>query len=295
MTLPDPLLSTVTTMLRRSISDSLSILNYSPASGGCINNGGRLTTAHGSFFIKWNNALRFPGMFEAEAKGLKILAEPNIIDIPRVINTGECGGLQYIIMTYVDQRAPSSEYWKIFGEQLARLHHTTTTKFGLDHNNYIGSLPQANNFHSSWIDFFIQRRLVPQIDLAVKSGAIGTSMGKKFTDLFNVLPSLIVEEKPALLHGDLWSGNLMINEDGLPSLIDPAVYYGSREADLAMTQLFGGFNSTFIDAYHQTFPLSGGFEERIDLYNLYPLLVHVNLFGGSYVNQVQSILKRYVG
>ena len=165
--------------------------------------------------------------------------------------------------------------------------------FGLDHDNYIGSLPQSNHQHTSWVEFFIEERLEKQIALAKNSGALNNSTIQQFNNLFKRLKEIIPEEKPSLLHGDLWNGNYMLAADGCACLIDAAVYYDHREMDLAMTRLFGGFPEEFYESYHETFPLSSGFEERVDIHNLYPLLVHVNLFGGSYISQVKSVLSRF--
>ncbi|HZI24010.1 MAG TPA: fructosamine kinase family protein, partial [Chryseolinea sp.] len=151
-------------------------------------------------------------------------------------------------------------------------------------------LPQFNNQNTSWVNFFIEQRLQVQVNLAIENGVAKADWEKKFAALYNKLPGLIPVEAPSLLHGDLWSGNLITDEKGEPCLIDPAVYYGNREADMAMTKLFGGFSGRFYAAYQEAFPLSPGHEQRVDLYNLYPLMVHVNLFGGSYVHSVESIL-----
>ena len=156
-----------------------------------------------------------------------------------------------------------------------------------------GRFEQYNHPNSNWINFFIEQRLDVQVKLAIKSGAVDAGWEKKFEALYAKLPSLIAVEKPSLIHGDLWSGNLITDEKGEPCLIDPAVYYGNREADLAMTRLFGGFSGEFYSAYEEAFPLPPGAEGRVDLYNLYPLLVHVNLFGGSYVHSVESILRAF--
>lgn len=180
-------------------------------------------------------------------------------------------------------------FWKTLGEQLAQLHHHSHKSFGLDHNNYIGSLVQLNEPLSSWIEFFIHRRLEPQLRLLNPPPRVI----KQFEQLYAKLPQLMPDEKPALLHGDLWSGNLITNAHGLPCLIDPAVYFGHREAELALTRLFGGFPNDFYEAYTDTSPLPSGFEDRVDLYNLYPLLVHANLFGGGYTDQALSIVARF--
>jgi protein-ribulosamine 3-kinase len=293
MTLPVSLLNDVTELLREKISSTIMVTDYKPATGGCINNGGTLKTSDGDFFIKWNHALKFPGMFEAESKGLIHLRSVGVIDVPEVLAVGASGTMQFILLEYIRQQTRSPKYWETFGEQLAQLHQSTTSHFGLDHDNYIGSLYQSNGASASWIDFFIRRRLQPQLDLARSTNLIEAIVIRKFEKLLTMLPDLLVVEKPSLLHGDLWSGNLITNERGMPCLIDPAVYYGNREVDLAMTRLFGGFNSTYLESYQRIFPLAPGFEERIDLYNLYPLLVHVNLFGGSYGAQVESVVKKF--
>ncbi|MBX2961200.1 MAG: fructosamine kinase family protein [Cyclobacteriaceae bacterium] len=269
------------------------IQDFRPASGGCINHGGELITNQGSFFVKWNDASRYPGMFTAEAKGLRLLHEKNCIEVPHPIVVKEIEGSQYILMTFIRSTKPGADYWKALGGQLANLHKHTQDNFGLSHDNYIGSHTQHNTVTSNWIDFFITQRLEKQILLAEKNNSINISLRKKFETLHKKLPNLLPEEKPALLHGDLWSGNVMVNGAGKPALIDPAVYYGHREAELAFTQLFGGFDPMFYESYFSSFPVEPGFDTRVDVYNLYPLLVHVNLFGGGYLQQVIDILNRF--
>ena len=181
----------------------------------------------------------------------------------------------------------------LFGKQLAQLHQNTNTSFGLEESNYIGSLLQQNNLHNNWIDFFINERLKPQIKLARDNGKIDLSTITKFERLYTKLDEIFPEEPPALLHGDLWSGNFMVDEKGGPVIIDPAVYFGHREMDIAMTKLFGGFNQQLYQSYNEHFPLEKGWEQRVDICNLYPLMVHVNLFGGGYLEQVKSILNKF--
>jgi protein-ribulosamine 3-kinase len=270
-----------------------SILDFSFAGGGCINQGGKLTTAIGSFFLKWNDDKKFPGMFEAESKGLHLLHRQNAIRIPKVIGHGKKSPHQFLLLEFVEQKSRSKNYWEQLGLRLASLHRCSSEFFGLDHANYIGSLRQFNYTNSNWINFFIEQRLEVQVNLAINNGVAPAAWAKKFEALYVKLPSLITIEQPSLLHGDLWSGNLITDDKGEPCLIDPAVYYGNREADLAMTRLFGGFSGEFYSAYEEAFPLPPASENRVDLYNLYPLLVHVNLFGGSYVHSVESILKAF--
>lgn len=289
-------MNAVPTSLQTHISEKLSwsVKAFHPASDGCINHGGELVTTAGSYFLKWNNRQRYPQMFEKESKGLTLLKSANCIDVPNVIHVGEAADLQFIIMSFVKSGRRAKNYWSLLGEQLANLHQNTHTHFGLDHNNYIGSLIQRNALTENWIDFFVQHRLEIQLSLGERNGKITSDIRKQFDVLYKKLPDLLPQEKPALLHGDLWSGNVMVNEKGEPALIDPAVYYGHREAELAFTQLFGGFEQEFYLSYNNAFPLIPGFSSRTDLYNLYPLLVHVNLFGGGYLHQVVNILSRYV-
>ena len=233
-------------------------------------------------------------MFEAEARGLRLLRKPQNIDIPEVWGVGEADGLSFIILEYVREGPRNRNYWQLLGEQLAELHGNTVKEFGLDHDNYIGSLPQANKSHDNWLEFFIEERLERQLEIAAGKRKIDGHHRQKFEQLYRKLPDLLPDhEPPSLIHGDLWSGNLITNEKGMPTLIDPAVYYGNREIELAFTTLFGGFDGEFYQVYQQVMPMAPGYEERFDIYNLYPLMVHVNLFGGGYLSQVESIMRRF--
>lgn len=280
----------VRSLIERNLS--VKINGFHPASGGCINSGGELITSSGSYFIKWNDANRYPDMFQTEMKGLRLLASAKCISVPEVFGVYTDGETQLIVMEFIQSRHRQKNFWKLLGERLAALHKNSNTEYGLDQNNYIGSLPQRNSYKARWIDFFIEERLEFQLLLAEKNNRVEASLRRQFEALYKKLPELLPNEDPSLLHGDLWSGNLMVNSTGEPSLIDPAVYYGHREAELAFTTLFGGFESEFYLAYKAAFPLIPGFDQRIDLYNLYPLLVHVNLFGGSYLNQIKRILQK---
>ena len=290
--IPISVLKGVTEQL--SLNDLSSIRNFTFAGGGCINQGGRLETSIGIFFLKWNDTKKFPGMFEAESKGLKLLHHQRAIRIPKVLAVGENGSYQFLLLEFIEQQSRSKKFWRQLGNCLASLHRNSFDTYGLDHDNYIGSLRQLNKQDSSWINFFIQQRLAVQVAQAVDSKLAGNNWIKHFDALYKKLPELLTDEKPALLHGDLWSGNLITDESGQPCLIDPAVYYGNRETDLAMTQLFGGFDETFYSSYHDDFPLLPGLEDRLEVYKLYPLLVHVNLFGTSYVPSVEGILRRFI-
>ena len=291
--IPESLKSCLLEDLSRINSQKVEFLNFNYSSGGCINSTGKLETSAGTYFIKWNNSNDFPGMFEKEMEGLFLLESKKVIRIPVPINTGNSENQSYIIMEWIDNSTRNSDYWEKLGEQLAALHRHTNEKYGLDHDNYIGSLPQVNSFTENWIDFFIENRLEVQIRKAFELGKVSNSQVHSFRQLYNQLPELLANEPPSLLHGDLWSGNLMTDDKGQPALIDPAVYYGNREVEIAFTRLFGGFDNKFYTTYNAVWPLSPGFDARQDIYNLYPLLVHVNLFGGGYLSQVENILNRY--
>lgn len=261
--------------------------------GGCINNGGKLETSVGSFFIKWNDIENLSGMFDAEAKGLHLLSTTRTLAVPNVVGTASTDLHQFLLLEFVESNLPSKNFWNVLGNQVAALHKIKNECYGLSRDNYIGSLPQKNERRKSWVDFFIELRLLPQLSRAIDSCLIDSSASKKFEILFNKLPSLLPVEEPSLLHGDLWSGNVIADHHGAPCVIDPAVYFGHREVELAFTNLFGGFGIAFYESYEDAFPLTPGFEQRIDLYNLYPLLVHVNLFGGSYWRHVMTILNSF--
>lgn len=263
-------------------------------SGGCINNALKLDTTEGIFFLKWQSDIP-EDMFAKEAMGLKLLRKSTSIEIPEVIASGKLEGKHYLLMENIERAPPSPSYWEDFGTALATMHQSNTSeKYGLDHDNYIGKLPQPNDADDSWIDFFIHQRLDFQLKLAIEDHLVSNDLIDRYRKFYELLPDLLPDERPALLHGDMWSGNVMVGNDGSVCLIDPAVYYGHREIELAFTQMFGGFSYEFYSAYNSTYPLEPGFQERVEIYNIYPHMVHVNLFGTSYLNGVESVLRRYL-
>jgi protein-ribulosamine 3-kinase len=261
--------------------------------GGSINKAFCISTKKANYFVKENDALRYPGMFEAEKIGLEWLGKSGGPKVPVVIATITCGDTAFLIMQWIEAGKRSKDQAYGFGCRLAVLHQNTSSQFGFHMNNYIGSLSQNNGFHKSGPDFFIENRIQPQAALAFTSGYLPLSEQHNFEKLYRNIPNEIPEETPALLHGDLWSGNYLTGPDGEAWLIDPAVYFGHREADLAMTKLFGGFEAPFYEGYQEVFPLTAGWKDRIDLFNLYPLLVHLNLFGSGYLNQVITVLRKF--
>lgn len=269
------------------------ILEASPLAGGDINQVYRIrVTDSEEFVLKINLKDRFPRMFEKEAKGLGLLRAAGC-NTPGVRMTRAEGDHQYLVLEFIEEGRPTGISWEKFGRQLATLHSKTNDFFGLDHDNYIGSLDQLNEKKESWVEFFISNRLTPLIKKASDRDLMGRKHRKSFESLFSRLSELIPEENPSLLHGDLWSGNLMFDSRGEPVFIDPAVYFGHREVDIAMTRMFGGFNRSFLESYNEAKPLESGWEARLDLHNLYPTLVHLVLFGRSYLSGIERTLQRF--
>ncbi|MFY0655085.1 MAG: fructosamine kinase family protein [Cyclobacteriaceae bacterium] len=266
-------------------------LKHRSIGGGCISNNAHLSTNQGEFFLKWKRGAL--DMFQKEELGLNKLLATNSLNIPKVYASGKQDGLGYLLMDFIPKGPQSNSYWEALGEGLSQLHRNTSSTFGLDHNNYIGELNQDNTHKSNHTDFFVENRLEPQLKLARNAALIDEKLLSQFENLHKKLIDLIPKEEPALLHGDLWSGNIHYGAESSAFLIDPAIYYGHREADLAMTRLFGGFDLKFYESYQNSFPLEPEYESRVELFNLYPLLVHLNLFGSSYLSGILSTLRRY--
>ena len=263
-------------------------------SGGGINTAAQVFSSEGVFFVKWNHHDEQRDMFEMEARGLDLLRQTETFAVPEVIGFGEQQGRTYLILEYLDSGAPAPDYWEQFGQSLALLHAQTQPKFGLHFDNYIGSLPQTNTPNADGFAFFFEQRILSQAGLALYNELLDRPLYDKILTLRDRLSDLLPNDRPALLHGDLWSQNVIVQEQsGLPALVDPAVHYGFREAEIAFTKLFGGFDQAFYDAYDEAFPLDAGFDERVPIYNLYPLLVHTNLFGTGYLAGVEKVLRRF--
>lgn len=283
----------LTETLSEKYKSTIEIDDISAVSGGSINETFTISTNTGKFFVKKNSASLYPEMFEKESRGLQILSGKSLLKVPEVIATGQSENTAFLILEHIESGKRGSGFWDRFAKGLAQLHKNSADYFGLDHDNYIGSLHQSNKKHDNWIDFFRTERLEKQVKLARDNGRMGKAVLSSFENFYWKLPDIFPDEPPALIHGDLWGGNFMVNGSGEATIIDPAVYYGHREMDLAMSQLFGGFDSELYEAYHRYFPLAKGWQGRMDYCNLYPLMVHVNLFGGGYLNSVQSILRKF--
>lgn len=282
-------------MLLQTLGEGLTVKSMQLQGGGCINNGIKVETQTGSFFIKWNE-LEHDDMFRKEAAGLSLLAETGGLSVPKVFGYGKVDHQSFLVLDYIVSNNDSKKYWQTLGEGLARLHQCKSPLHGLSGHNYIGRLLQSNLQRDSWVEFFVQQRLNTQVELTYGNGYINRAFVSRFELFTEKIPNLIPESAASLLHGDLWSGNVLKGPKGEGFFIDPAVYYGSREMDLSMTHLFGGFDRHFYDAYGANYPLEPGFKTRVEILNLYPLLVHANLFGASsgYLGEIERILNKYI-
>ncbi|MBT9187002.1 fructosamine kinase family protein [Zobellia russellii] len=263
-------------------------------SGGDISGAYLLETETERFFCKINRRDNGYELFKAEKLGLQAIAKSKTISVPNILlcEPLEKGG--FLVMDYIEAKRPSKTDFELLGHQLAALHHyTTQDEFGFSTDNYIGNLEQSNSNHLDWAEFYVKERLVPQLQLAKDTGRLNDDEVPSENQLLTNCKNLFPHTKPSLLHGDLWSGNYLISKKGTPYLIDSAVYFGHHEVDLAMTRLFGGFGASFYNAYQEHFAPIGNEKERTHLYQLYYLLVHLNLFGYSFKASVTKILQRY--
>ena len=263
--------------------------------GGDINQTYELELENGTFLFLKKNSGDFPKLFELEATSLRLLKAEGGPTIPSPLAYSDSPPQRFLLMEHLSSGAKKKDYWEKVGRQMARLHLKSHDKFGLAFDNYIGSSPQLNGWSESWIEFFRDKRLRFQFDLALKNNLADKPLADKTEALLDKLSHLIDEpQKVSLIHGDLWAGNLGIDREGNPAIYDPACYYGHHEAELAMTELFGRWDSRAYGAYREVFPLDRGYSERKDVYNLYHLYNHLNLFGSGYYGSVVRILNRYL-
>lgn len=287
----------IDSLLEQVYSRPVGIKHSSSVGGGCINQTQVLHLSNGErVFLKYNSHPP-QGFFEAEARGLGLMAKAkNGPRVPHVLGLHPASNAHFILLEYVEECSPAAGFHEQFARALAELHRTTQDRYGLDHDNFIGKTVQRNTLESDGLVFFRDHRIRFQQELARTSGLLPQGPDSRLDRLCDKLEQLLnlTGEKPALSHGDLWSGNYFADDHQNPCIFDPAAHYGLREADLAMTELFGRLPQAFYDAYHEAFPLNPGYEERKALYDLYHLLNHLNLFGRSYLSSVEETINRFV-
>ena len=295
-----PTFTSLDSAISALFGEDIKITGRSGISGGDINEAYRLTLSDGNTLFMKTNRLENASFFTAEAAGLAALASTHAIGLPKILGTGidTDGGFSFLLLEMIRGAARVRDYWEILGQELASLHkydpseYSGTGKYGFHSDNYIGMSAQKNTPCDSWVEFFRSNRLEPQFKRA--GGYFSPEDLKRIHSLLDGLDRLLIEpEYPSLLHGDLWGGNVMTGNDGKAWLIDPAVYVGHREVDIAMTELFGGFSQSFYASYQESAPLEPGYQDRLELYNLYQLLNHLNMFGGSYLSSVLSTVRAF--
>ena len=290
------LVKAVQRLIAAQTQSHANVLTHETLSGGCINFAQCFQLENGNrYFVKSNRDI--PGIFQAESDGLKAIASTESFRVPEVIGLGKTeSGTQFLVLEFISPSSPLENFNQQFGRQLAQLHRADhkESRFGFSGDNFIGSTVQKNAWHHDWVEFFAVQRLGFQLKLANQNGLATSELNRMCEKLINRLDRFIgsSSESPALIHGDLWSGNYLISSDGAPVLIDPAAYFGNRESEFGMTKLFGGFNSEFYHAYNEAYPLAEGWEQRVDIYQLYHLLNHLNLFGTSYISACLQILRK---
>ncbi len=278
--------------ISQETGQKFAIANTKSVSGGCINQGYQVSSEDRAYFVKLNDASKIE-MFAAEALGLQQIHATHTISVPQPICWGTTANHSYIVLQWLDLEGANNQSWKAMGHNLAAMHRVGTNKnFGWSQNNTIGSTPQINTWIDNWADFFAEQRIGYQLKLAKRRGG-------NFPDsnqVINAVRNKLAQWQPpsSLVHGDLWSGNAAISSDGTPIIFDPATYYGDRETDIAMTELFGGFPTAFYHGYNESWQLDSGYRQRKSIYNLYHVLNHFNLFGGGYTNQAKTIIQQLI-
>lgn len=253
----------------------------------------RLDSARGPLFIKTSLEANAALIFEREADGLRQLARHSSMPIPELFGWGQKDQEAYLLLAFLEPARPAADYAQRLGAGLAELHQTSSSKFGAERDNFLAAIPQDNRPLERWSEFWALRRIEGLFAQARDQGLLGRPEQRYLDRYLGMAEEILPPEAPALLHGDLWSGNVLCNHLGQPAWIDPAPYYGHRETDLAMMMLFGGFSEAVFEAYHQQFPLAPAWRDRLDYHQLYPLLVHLRLFGASYAPACWQILQRY--
>lgn len=269
------------------------IKKVSALSGGDITKSYCLFAQTERFFCKTHSGHNAKSMFEVEKQGLETLAATKTIGIPGVLGCSSFNKRALLVLEYVEGKSPNEKDFERLGNALGQLHKHSSNSFGWKNDNFIGSLPQSNKSHKDWVSFYVKERLWPQLVRAQENKLLSPPEIPSLKNILSACKPLFGNITPSLLHGDLWSGNYIIASDGRPYLIDPAIYFGHREVDMAMTRLFGGFSPSFYSAHSQHFEVNPFEKEHNDIYQLFYLLVHLNLFGRSYHESVKTLLNRY--
>ena len=284
-------------LLESIYGNPIQIKSFEAIGGGCINETQALKLSNGERVFLKSNPSAPKNFFTAEADGLRLLERSkNGPSVPRPLGISTESNPQFLLLEYIESSSPKIGFASRFGQALAAMHRETQEQYGLDYDNFIGKTVQKNDLELDGLVFFREHRIRFQQELARKTRGLPTSIDKRLDLFCEKLETLLnlKDEKPALLHGDLWSGNYFASHDQVPYIFDPAVYFGLREADLAMTEMFGRLPEEFYSAYHEVFPTQPGYPERKDLYNLYHLLNHYNLFGGSYLEQADRVVRGFL-
>jgi fructosamine-3-kinase len=288
--LPDALRPALEDCLNASVTDCASV------SGGCIANASRLETEGASYFLKWGDA-EVARTFPGEEAGLRALAAADSpLVVPEVVASAAPDDNRpgFLVMDWIDTGHKGRRFWSSFGEGLAQMHRHTGDEYGFGMDNHIGRLPQSNTWMGHWPTFFREQRLAPQVQMARERDRWRADWDRPLKTLYRRIDDLLpARPPPSVVHGDLWKGNFMVTALGEPALIDPAAYHGHREVDLAMSELFGGYDDAFYDAYRGAWPLDPGYDERREIYNLYHLINHLNHFGAGYANGVARTLQAF--
>ncbi len=285
------------TALAAALGTPVVVYDLENATSGSINDAAVARTSEGSYFVKWNSR-PIPDQFDREAEGLDALRTAGTsLRIPRPIawEQGDSHEPGFLVLEYLERGTPVADFDERLGRGLALLHQATAPQFGFANDNYCGATTQPNPWTDDWVTFYAEHRLRHQLHLASKTRGVANADFAAFDRLLLRLDDLLATdpEPPALIHGDLWSGNQHVTRNGLPSILDPAAYYAHREAELGMMQLFGGFSPRVWAAYDEAYPLQPGWRERLPLYELYHVINHYNLFGGGYGAQAFAIARRF--